>query len=468
MFWSRQRLKEMAKVALHGSYWKSVFASLIVTLVLGVSLGSRSIIHYRFEAGSSPQAVLANGMKLPAIFLLVAFIFAAAGVAVFIALSILVFWPAEVGCRAYFDEALYAPADLRVIGKGFGPEYMNVMKIQLKRYIYTFLWSLLLIVPGIMKFYEYSMIPYLLAENPGMDEKECFRTSKAMMNGEKWEAFLLDLSFIGWMLLGTVTAGLVWYFYAGPYYELTWAGLFGALKVKMSNGGAEQAAGFGGQADLSRMGPSEETAPAGAETPAEYEIPPVAEFTAIHDPDPFPQPLNSEETAGTAENAFSADFEDVPEAEYTTIPEAETKYAGEPAEEADAAAETDYAGEPVEEVHDAPAETEYADKPAEEAPDAAAETKYVGEPAEEAPDAAAETEYPGESPEEAEVPAAEFAEESVKTEKGYEPAPWEVYAASNPAPWETEVPLTDAADGLKEDADTAETSGQNRDNPFEI
>ena len=120
----------------------------------------------------------------------------------------------------------------------------------------------------------------------------------------------------------------------------------------------------------------------------------------------------------------------------------------------------------MEEVHDAPAETEYADKPAEEA-DAAAETEYVGEPAEEA-DAAAETEYPGESPEEAEVPAAEFAEESVKTEKGYEPAPWEVYAASNPAPWETEVPLTDAADGLKEDADTAETSGQNRDNPFEI
>ena len=60
----------------------------------------------------------------------------------------------------------------------------------------TFLWSLLLIIPGIVKSYEYRMIPYLLADHPEMSKDEAFAASKAMIDGNKWDAFVLDFSFI--------------------------------------------------------------------------------------------------------------------------------------------------------------------------------------------------------------------------------------------------------------------------------
>ena len=69
------------------------------------------------------------------------------------------------------------------------------------RDLFTALWSLLLVVPGIVKHYEYLMVPYIIAENPAMDYKEAFQISKQMMDGEKMEAFIMDLSFLGWYLL---------------------------------------------------------------------------------------------------------------------------------------------------------------------------------------------------------------------------------------------------------------------------
>ena len=64
-------------------------------------------------------------------------------------------------------------------------------------------------MPGIIKSYEYRMIPYILAENPSINWREAFRLSKAMMDGQKWNTFVLDLSFIGWDLLSAVTGGLL-------------------------------------------------------------------------------------------------------------------------------------------------------------------------------------------------------------------------------------------------------------------
>ena len=64
--------------------------------------------------------------------------------------------------------------------------------------LYTFLWSLLLLIPGIVKAYEYRMVPYLLADYPELSTEEAFRISREMMNGEKMNTFILDLSFIGW------------------------------------------------------------------------------------------------------------------------------------------------------------------------------------------------------------------------------------------------------------------------------
>ena len=98
------------------------------------------------------------------------------------------------------------------------------------RDIFIVLWSLLLIVPGIVKSYEYMMIPYLLAEDPSMSREEAFAKSKAMMDGNKWNAFVLDLSFIGWLILGCITLNLVNIFYVNPYMYLTRAELYRTLR----------------------------------------------------------------------------------------------------------------------------------------------------------------------------------------------------------------------------------------------
>ena len=72
----------------------------------------------------------------------------------------------------------------------------------------TLLWLFLFIVPGLIKAYEYSMIPYLLAENPNITTDEAFSLSKQMTTGQKMDLFVLDLSFLGWIILGLICCGI--------------------------------------------------------------------------------------------------------------------------------------------------------------------------------------------------------------------------------------------------------------------
>ena len=110
--------------------------------------------------------------------------------------------------------------------------YGNVVLTMFLRDLYVFLWSLLLVVPGIVKSYEYKMVPYILAENPGMDRKEAFLISKQMMEGQKWEAFVLDLSFIGWNILSVFTCGILSVLYVEPYYQATIAEMYSFNKMR--------------------------------------------------------------------------------------------------------------------------------------------------------------------------------------------------------------------------------------------
>lgn len=96
--------------------------------------------------------------------------------------------------------------------------------------LFIFLWTLCLVIPGIIKSYEYRMIPYILAENPEIDRSRAFELSKHMMDGQKWEAFVLDLSFIGWNLLSSITLGILGIFYVNPYIESTNAELYAVLR----------------------------------------------------------------------------------------------------------------------------------------------------------------------------------------------------------------------------------------------
>lgn len=110
--------------------------------------------------------------------------------------------------------------------------YVNIVLTMFLRDLFTTLWSLLLVVPGIVKHYEYLMVPYIIAENPEMDYKEAFQISKQMMDGEKMEAFIMDLSFLGWYLLSAVTCGLLAIFYVNPYVQASFAEMYTFNKQK--------------------------------------------------------------------------------------------------------------------------------------------------------------------------------------------------------------------------------------------
>lgn len=83
------------------------------------------------------------------------------------------------------------------------------------------------------------MIPYLLADHPEMSKDEAFAASKAMMDGNKWDAFVLDLSFILWNLLNIFTIGLLGLFWVAPYTMLTDAALYDALRTDKPEAAAE-------------------------------------------------------------------------------------------------------------------------------------------------------------------------------------------------------------------------------------
>lgn len=95
----------------------------------------------------------------------------------------------------------------------------------------TVLWTLLLIIPGIIAAYRYSQAIFIMVENPDKGVMQCIRESKEMMAGHKWEYFVLELSFILWQLLGLVTCGLA-FIYVYPYTNVTLANYYNEIKPK--------------------------------------------------------------------------------------------------------------------------------------------------------------------------------------------------------------------------------------------
>ena len=97
--------------------------------------------------------------------------------------------------------------------------------------LYTFLWRLLFVIPGIVKSYSYAMTYYIMLDHPEMKINQAITESRRMMNGYKWKLFVLDLSFIGWRLLGLIVPlGLLNILYVNPYIAATKAAFYEELK----------------------------------------------------------------------------------------------------------------------------------------------------------------------------------------------------------------------------------------------
>ncbi|MBF1565910.1 MAG: DUF975 family protein [Prevotella salivae] len=114
--------------------------------------------------------------------------------------------------------------------EGYNKElFSRVLTTTLLYYVYVFLWSMLLLIPGCIKAYSYAMTPYILKDNPEMKNNAAIEESMRMMDGHKLELFLLDLSFIGWAILSILTCciGFLW---LTPYMNMARVNFYEDLK----------------------------------------------------------------------------------------------------------------------------------------------------------------------------------------------------------------------------------------------
>lgn len=273
--WTRRELKEWAKDALHRNYWKIVLVSAMLMLFGcggggysvaaaggGSDADSQSAFHVtrRFgerehsgsnfwDSGFSPMgggfvkgAVLeqagrardmiwgsGHGALWWAAALIIVVVVLAAFVVV-LAVDIFLVNPFEVGGMRFMRKSVEDVAQVRELGYAFDHSYKNVVRVMFFKELYIFLWSLLFIIPGIVKMYQYLLVPYLLSEQPDLERDEALRRSREMMAGNKWKAFVLGLSFILWDFLGAMTLGIVTVLYVQPYRHLTHAALYETLK----------------------------------------------------------------------------------------------------------------------------------------------------------------------------------------------------------------------------------------------
>ncbi len=276
--WNRKDLKYKAKQVVHKNYWTAVVVCFLIALLTGEfgtsivgtwnerdSMDPNYIIKFEYKIpGDIPANISAtlNDTQIKALEAVEAnlnsalkpqkYIFkiwdaitsfninkAGLGIllciAAIVALAFTIFIadPLIVGGKKYFLSARNGSnTKVGIIAEVFKKDsWLNIAITMFLRNIYTALWYLT-IIGGIIKTYEYRMIPYILAENPQIKRKEAFKLSKQMMKGNKWKTFVLDMSFFGWNFLSVLTFGILSILYVNPYNAATLTELYCMLKEK--------------------------------------------------------------------------------------------------------------------------------------------------------------------------------------------------------------------------------------------
>ena len=140
--------------------------------------------------------------------------------------------------RVYQNLALAQKPQVGDAFTGFD-DFWTAFKAQLLVSVFTFLWSLLFVIPGIIKGFSYSQTMMVVAENKGISAREALNRSKAMMEGHKMDLFVLNLSFIGWVLLCGITFGIA-YIWVGPYMQATLVNFYNDVKPAPEESVVEQ------------------------------------------------------------------------------------------------------------------------------------------------------------------------------------------------------------------------------------
>ncbi len=276
--WTRKNLKDKAKEALGRNYWRIILVSVLLTLFSGgINLGytsnhtysaddmenmvsdsmeygygdsedsrrmqergkgtesmTRQLEELQSEIGETEDGKVAIAIGVVIVVLVFLAVFCIAFAFGYLLQAFLVN-PLEVGIKRFMAKNIAEESETVKVAEaafGFDHGYRNVVKTMFHRDLSVALWSLLFIIPGIYKAYQYRMVPYILTEHPDMPYQEVLERSKDIMENEKWNAFVLDLSFIPWELLSLMTCGILEIFYVGAYRQLTNGALYLSLRGK--------------------------------------------------------------------------------------------------------------------------------------------------------------------------------------------------------------------------------------------
>ena len=196
---TNQEYKNAALAALKGNWAPFVVAMIIMMAFMYVVMGPYLFV-YQVSLGMH-QIVIS-----PA--------FALAAVGVYILGMPLLVMPLTLGFD-YTSNRLLVEGDNRAVGNLFRDSFGNWGRKVWGMFLMNFfvsLWSLLLIIPGFIKYYAYALTPYILIDNPGLSANQAINLSQKMMKGHKFDMFILHLSFIGWIFLSIFTfgIGLLW------------------------------------------------------------------------------------------------------------------------------------------------------------------------------------------------------------------------------------------------------------------
>ena len=136
------------------------------------------------------------------------------------------------GIRYFLKSRKNQPVEIKEVFENLRDKTnFNIARVTFFRDIHIFLWILVFMIPGVIKAFEYWAVDYILAVRPDIDKDEARRLSKILMDGNKWNLFVLELSFLGWSLLSIFTMGLLNIFFLNPYMQATFVEFFSKIRL---------------------------------------------------------------------------------------------------------------------------------------------------------------------------------------------------------------------------------------------
>ncbi len=259
--WDIAEVKARGREAFKANYWPCVIVALIYTLLMGGGVaatsnqGSNAVTNTTYDESAVTSTTYdesavtsstadddsiavtsttddADGLSDDQKAALAAVALVGALIALVVSLVVKVFItnPITVGSARFFQKNIEHNGEgVGTIVEGFG-NYGHVFCTLFLRDIFIGLWTLLFVIPGIMHAYSYRLVPYIVKDEPDLSATEVLARSSMLMRGNRWKSFLLDLSFIGWVIFGCVTLGLGMILWTSPYMQSTNAALYLELK----------------------------------------------------------------------------------------------------------------------------------------------------------------------------------------------------------------------------------------------